>query len=262
MSRGCAPISGRAPPGRALTSISDADEDTASMLSVADDIERRITAIDHETARCRQQISGLRKRLSAREQAISGILDSLGLARRTRAPPSLAALAQIASTLDARITASRRELSALLASADFARAATLESDIIAPSAEADRLRECLTDASEYAALVGHDLETARARIAACLRMSDVPEVQAANAALAHQLGELRTRALGRVDPTLDGEREIRGRIQLLEGSLQLELLSASKALELQQESARTLMGTAADAATRIRDAITRQRRTA
>lgn len=227
------------------------------MLSLADDIERRVVALQQETARYRQQISETRQRLSDRQQALSGILDSLGLAKRSRAPPSLAALTQAASALEARISASGLELSALLGSADFARASALESESLAPSAESERLTECLAEAAEYAALVGRDLKTARGRMATS--PADVREIQAESARLAQQLGELRTRALSRFDPLLEGEREIRARIQSLEGSLQLERLSASKALEIQQESARTLLGTASEAATRIRSVITGRR---
>jgi predicted nucleic acid-binding Zn-ribbon protein len=237
--------------GRSLSFFSETETEPSSIASVAEDIQRRIRMMDRETQKHRQKISQMRKRISVRQQSLSGILASL---RFPPTRPSSSALGQAVSVLERRIASGAQDLSAILGSEAFASACSLNSDIEICDDESEKLKEAIREAEEDIAAALHDLGAAKGRLAA-LGHGEIRQIQARIATLIQQFGEQRRRVLSATDMLDESEEEISDRIQTLEGTFHAERMSAARALELEQESAATLRGIAAAAGERIRAAL-------
>jgi septal ring factor EnvC (AmiA/AmiB activator) len=130
----------------------------------------------------------------------------------------------------------------------------LNSDIQHCEDESEKLKEDTREAGEDVAAMLHDLEAAKARLTA-LGPNDIRKMQTDIAALIQQFGEQHRRTHNATDLLIESDDEISARIQLLEGTLHAERMSAARALEIAQESAVTLRGVAATAGQRIRAAL-------
>jgi hypothetical protein len=219
---------------------------------VAEEIDRRIAEMDLETKKTRQKISQMRHRIFVRQQALSHVIESVGLAKTQHVPISIAALTQAVTVLKGRIESSQAELLEVLDSDEFCHAQELESDLVTGYEESQRLQQCLKDVMKYEADVTNDLEIARSKLATKI---DFRPIQAEIEEMRHKLAEIEEIKHNAPDRPLPSEAEIRRRIESLEGTLGAETMAAKKALELQVESATTLTNTATAASQRIRAAI-------
>jgi hypothetical protein len=240
------------PSGPLLSFFSETETEPSSITSVADDIQRRITEMNRGTQKYRQKISQMRNRISTRHQSLSGILASLGF---PQSRPSVPSLTRAISELEARIASGTKELTAILGSEAFTSACALESKIHLSQEESDKLNEAIREAEEDMAAALHDLEAAKGRLASTLGKSTIRDTKAGIATLTQNFGEQHKRTLNATDMLVESDDEINARIQSLEGTLYAERMSASRAHELEQESAVTLREVASDAGQRIRAAL-------